>query len=235
MSEGAPVDRTRRLRDGQPPVGREGARARRRARARERRSRASARDGRAGRARRRRVSRGRWPRSAPRASTSCCSSGPRRACRCWGSAWGCSCCSRAPRSSAARRDWGSLAGTVRRLTAPGLKLPQIGWNEVRWQRPTPLLEGLRDPAYLPRAQLRPRAADEERAGKRRVRRALRVGRRAGKRVRHAVPPGEVLRARARAARQLHAAVRSRGGAGVKRTIPVPDVGSRSLIQSGFAA
>ena len=43
---------------------------------------------------------------------------------------------------------GLLAGTVRRLSAPGLKLPHIGWSEVRWRRATPLSEGLPDPSYL---------------------------------------------------------------------------------------
>jgi imidazole glycerol-phosphate synthase subunit HisH len=43
---------------------------------------------------------------------------------------------------------GLLAGTVRRLNAPGLKLPHIGWSELRWLRETPLSEGLPDPAYL---------------------------------------------------------------------------------------
>ena len=43
---------------------------------------------------------------------------------------------------------GLLAGTVRRLNAPGLKLPHIGWSEVRWRRATPLSEGLPDPSYL---------------------------------------------------------------------------------------
>lgn len=43
---------------------------------------------------------------------------------------------------------GLLAGTVRRLNAPGLKLPHIGWSELRWLRDTPLREGLPDPAYL---------------------------------------------------------------------------------------
>jgi glutamine amidotransferase len=43
---------------------------------------------------------------------------------------------------------GLLAGTVRRLSAPGLKLPHIGWSEVRWRRASPLAEGLPDPSYL---------------------------------------------------------------------------------------
>ena len=33
---------------------------------------------------------------------------------------------------------GLLAGTVHRLNAPGLKLPHIGWSELRWLRDTPL-------------------------------------------------------------------------------------------------
>lgn len=41
---------------------------------------------------------------------------------------------------------GLLAGTVRPLRAEGLKLPHIGWNDVTWVRPSPLSEGLPDPA-----------------------------------------------------------------------------------------
>jgi glutamine amidotransferase len=41
---------------------------------------------------------------------------------------------------------GLLPGTVVRLQAPGLKLPHIGWNEVRWVRPSPLTDGLPDPS-----------------------------------------------------------------------------------------
>jgi imidazole glycerol-phosphate synthase subunit HisH len=46
---------------------------------------------------------------------------------------------------------GLLAGTVRRLKAPGgLKLPHIGWSEVRWREPrtTPLADGLGEAIYL---------------------------------------------------------------------------------------
>lgn len=43
---------------------------------------------------------------------------------------------------------GLLAGKVRRLSAPGLKLPHIGWSEVRWRATTPLSEGLPNPSYL---------------------------------------------------------------------------------------
>lgn len=37
---------------------------------------------------------------------------------------------------------GLIPGTVDRLDAPGLKLPQIGWNTVEWRRESPLVEGL---------------------------------------------------------------------------------------------
>lgn len=46
---------------------------------------------------------------------------------------------------------GLLAGTVHKLNAPGgLKLPHIGWSEVRWREPvrTPLAEGLSETIYL---------------------------------------------------------------------------------------
>jgi glutamine amidotransferase len=41
---------------------------------------------------------------------------------------------------------GLLPGEVRELDAPGLKIPQIGWNAVSWRRESPLLDGLSDPA-----------------------------------------------------------------------------------------
>lgn len=41
---------------------------------------------------------------------------------------------------------GLLPGRVVRLDADGLKLPHIGWNAVRWQRSSALVEGLPDPA-----------------------------------------------------------------------------------------
>jgi glutamine amidotransferase len=42
---------------------------------------------------------------------------------------------------------GLIPGEVRRLEPGGaLKLPHIGWNEVRWTRSSPLVEGLPDPA-----------------------------------------------------------------------------------------
>ena len=36
---------------------------------------------------------------------------------------------------------GLFEGRVDALEAPGLKLPQIGWNEVHWRRKPPLIEG----------------------------------------------------------------------------------------------
>jgi glutamine amidotransferase len=41
---------------------------------------------------------------------------------------------------------GLLPGDVVRLDARGQKLPHIGWNDVRWARPSALSEGLPDPA-----------------------------------------------------------------------------------------
>ncbi|WP_354702051.1 Imidazole glycerol phosphate synthase subunit HisH [Paraconexibacter sp. AEG42_29] len=43
---------------------------------------------------------------------------------------------------------GLLRGSVKRLQAPGLNLPHIGWNEVRWVREHPLRDGLPDPTHL---------------------------------------------------------------------------------------
>jgi glutamine amidotransferase len=46
---------------------------------------------------------------------------------------------------------GLLRGTVSRLQAPSLKLPHIGWSEVRWREDAadlPLRAGLPEPSYL---------------------------------------------------------------------------------------
>ncbi|MDX6672519.1 MAG: imidazole glycerol-phosphate synthase subunit HisH, partial [Solirubrobacteraceae bacterium] len=43
---------------------------------------------------------------------------------------------------------GLLRGDVRALDTRGLKLPQMGWNDVRWMRETPLNEGLPDPSIF---------------------------------------------------------------------------------------
>jgi len=39
---------------------------------------------------------------------------------------------------------GLLAGRVPRLSAPGLKIPHMGWNEVIQERPHPLWQGIPD-------------------------------------------------------------------------------------------
>jgi glutamine amidotransferase len=41
---------------------------------------------------------------------------------------------------------GLLPGQVRGLDAPGLKIPQIGWNAVSWKQESPLIAELPDPA-----------------------------------------------------------------------------------------
>ena len=41
-----------------------------------------------------------------------------------------------------------LRGSVRRLEAPGLNLPHIGWNAVHWTQPSPLTDGLPNPSFL---------------------------------------------------------------------------------------
>lgn len=43
---------------------------------------------------------------------------------------------------------GLIAGVVRPLAADGLKLPHIGWSEVRWTGEDPLRDGLPDPAVF---------------------------------------------------------------------------------------
>ena len=41
---------------------------------------------------------------------------------------------------------GTVPGVVRMLDTGGLKAPQIGWNEVRWERPAGVLDGLGEAA-----------------------------------------------------------------------------------------
>jgi glutamine amidotransferase len=43
---------------------------------------------------------------------------------------------------------GLLRGEVRRLRAPGQKLPHIGWSAVSWKGTTSLSRGLPDPTFL---------------------------------------------------------------------------------------
>ncbi len=43
---------------------------------------------------------------------------------------------------------GIIPGRVRRLAAPGLHVPHVGWNQVEEIRPDPLLEGVPEGAYF---------------------------------------------------------------------------------------
>ena len=57
---------------------------------------------------------------------------------------------------------GLLRGPVEALDAPGLKVPQIGWNPVNWQRASPLNEGLPAPcAFYHANSFAPRPADPD--------------------------------------------------------------------------
>lgn len=45
--------------------------------------------------------------------------------------------------------FGRFAGSVRRFDAPGFKVPQIGWNQLRFTQPqAPLWSGLQDGSYV---------------------------------------------------------------------------------------
>jgi imidazole glycerol-phosphate synthase subunit HisH len=57
---------------------------------------------------------------------------------------------------------GLLEGTVEQLDAPGLKVPQIGWNPVGWRRESALNAGLPDPcAFYHANSFAPRPARGE--------------------------------------------------------------------------
>ena len=56
---------------------------------------------------------------------------------------------------------GFLAGEVGPLDAPGLKVPQIGWNGISWKRASRLTSGLPDPcAFYHVHSFAPRSADD---------------------------------------------------------------------------
>jgi glutamine amidotransferase len=57
---------------------------------------------------------------------------------------------------------GILRGDVKRLDPRGRNLPHIGWNEVRWTRDSPLVEGLGNPsAFYHVHSFVPHPGDEE--------------------------------------------------------------------------
>ncbi len=57
---------------------------------------------------------------------------------------------------------GLLSGPVEALDAPGLKVPQIGWNPVSWRRESPLNEGLPAPcAFYHANSFAPRPSDPD--------------------------------------------------------------------------
>jgi glutamine amidotransferase len=57
---------------------------------------------------------------------------------------------------------GLLRGPVQALDAPGLKIPQIGWNPVSWRRASPLNEGLPAPcAFYHANSFAPRPAEPD--------------------------------------------------------------------------
>jgi glutamine amidotransferase len=57
---------------------------------------------------------------------------------------------------------GLLRGPVEALDAPGLKVPQIGWNPVSWRRESPLTDGLPSPcAFYHANSFAPRPADSD--------------------------------------------------------------------------
>jgi glutamine amidotransferase len=57
---------------------------------------------------------------------------------------------------------GLLRGPVEALDAPGLKVPQIGWNPVSWRRSSTLNDGLPDPcAFYHANSFAPRPSETE--------------------------------------------------------------------------
>ena len=199
-------DRDRRLRDGQPPLGREGARARRRDGRGHPRPRRAAALRRAGRARASARSRsamrdlrelGLDELIRERAATGHA--------RCSASAWGCSCCSSAPRSSSRRDGLGLIRGEVtrarrRRAADPAHRLERGALRARLAADRGAAAEAAVPSTTCTRSRRSPPTPRTSRH--RRVRRALRHDRRARLGVRRPVPPREVLDARAAHAREL---------------------------------
>ncbi len=107
---------------------------------------------------------------------------------------------------------GIIAGEVRPLRAGELKLPHIGWNEVRFSKPTsPLVADLpRECAfYHVHSFAAAPAREQDVLGTAELRRAVRDGGREGLVLRRAVPPREVLRRRLAPAGELRAHLRRR--------------------------
>ena len=130
----------------------------------------------------------------------------RAASRCWGSAWACSCCSSAPRSSRPTDGLGLLPGDGHAACRPaGCGSRTSAGTRSASSAPRALTAGL--PAGgLPFYHVHSLAARPARPRRRRrhhrVRRAVRHDRRPRARVRGPVPPREVLRRRPDAAREL---------------------------------
>ena len=158
------------------------------------------------------------------------------ACRCSASASACSCCSRAPRSTRAPRASACCGGDVRRLEAGGLKLPHIGWNLVRFRAsrrrspracPTPAPSTTCTPSRRGPPTRTTCSAPASTAS------ASRASSRRGAPVRRPVPPREVLRARAAAARELRARVRAGRGVILYPAIDILDGKAVRLRQGDF--
>ena len=106
---------------------------------------------------------------------------------------------------------GLMPGEVTELEAPGLKLPHIGWEPVRWERPSELTEGLETetPFYFVHSfGVRPSDGADV-LGTAAVGRALRVRRRPPAALRGPVSPREVERRRPAPAGELHRDLRLR--------------------------
>ena len=54
----------------------------------------------------------------------------------------------ASEESPGAQGFGFFKGNVRRFSAPGLKVPHMGWNQLKILRPHPLLQGVGDGSYF---------------------------------------------------------------------------------------